>query len=178
MNNLPLSVQSINKQSTWSNQIVIGKNGANLSLRISDDTLRNAYWFVVIDRQSLKAVANFTTQDNSSVPTQLSPYLGNTEYILIVSTQNLGSAYLPQGALYDLFISEGAGPQLSRLEQIYASFNCGTWGFMAYSFVAVLGNDGGRAFEASTLQDNAVLQTIELAPLDIAGKIYYTPVSL
>ena len=178
MNNLPLSVQSINRQSTWSNQVAIGVNGANLNVRVQDDSLRNAYWFVVVDRQTLKAVANFTTQDNSNVPAQLGPYLGNTEYLLIVSTQNLGSAYLPQGALYNFLVSEGAGSQLARLEQVYASFNCGTWGFMAYSFIAVLGNDGGDSFEASTIQDSALLQTVELAPIDVNGKVYYTPISL
>lgn len=176
--NLPLTIQSLNYQGNWSNYIAIGKNGSTLGLSLSNPTLRNAYWMVVLDRTTLKVVANFTTTDNSSVPPQLSPYLGNTKYMLIISTQNLGSAYLPQGALYSFLISEGAGPQLARLEQIYQTLNCGTWGFMAYSFVCVLGDDGSGAFEASTIHDNAILQTIQLMPINIAGTTSYVPISL
>jgi hypothetical protein len=176
--NLPLTVQALNYYANWTNVIAIGQNASTLYLSLGDSTLTNTYWFVVIDRVSLKVVANFTTKDNSSVPTQLSPYLGNTQYLLIVSTQNLGSAYLPHGALYAFLESEGAGVELKRLEQIYATLNCGTWGFMAYSFVCVLGDDGSGAFEASTLQQNALLQTIQLMPINIGGTNYYTPISL
>ncbi len=176
--NLPVTIQAINQQGTWSNSITIGKNGSNLSIAVKDTKLRNAYWIVVLNRQSLKVELNMTTQDNSSIPAQLQSYLGNTNYILFFNSQNLGSAYLPQGALYNLLVSEGAGAQLRRLEQVYETLNCGTWGFMAYSFVAVLGNDGGSALEDSTIMNGALLHTIELSPIDIGGTNYYTPVSL
>lgn len=176
--NLPVTIQAINEVATWSNTITIGKNGSTLGIALGDYKATNTYWIVVLNRQTLKVELNMTTKDNASVPTQLQAYLGNTNYILLLSTQNLGSAYLPQGALYNLLVSEGAGVQLKRLEQIYETLNCGTWGFMAYSFAAVLGNDGDIALEAATIMDNAVLHTFELHPVDIGGNTFYTPVSL
>lgn len=178
LTNLPLTIQSVNSRQNWSNSITIGKNGSTLSLTVKDNTLTNTYWYVVLNRTSLKVELNITSKDNSNTPPALQPFLGNTNYILILSTQKLGSAYLPQGNLYSFLFQEGAGSQLRRLEQIYETLNCGTWADMAYSFVAVLGNDGGLAYESSALLNSAVLQTLELQPIDVGGNIFYTPISI
>ncbi len=169
---VPLTVQSSNSRNLTAN-IVIGKNGLSLP---RDQW--NLYWVVVLDRTDLSVKANFSFKENSEAPSQLKPFLNNTQYILILTTQMLGSNNLPVGAWHDFLLSEGASVQLFRLEQIFEAFNCGTWGNMGYSFVAVFGNDGGIGFESGNVQENVDFMTLSLVLLDIDGKKLYTPATL
>lgn len=166
--------------------ILASNTGMNLNSRITFGTQKlispytnhNQYWIVVIDRYDLSVKANFHVSNNNSVPAQLGPFMGNTQYIMILTTQNLGSNNLPTGPFYDFLISEGAGVQLKRAEQIYEAFGCASFGNVAYTLVSILGDDGGPAFEGSNFVDHAYFTTLELVAVDIAGKTIYTPASL
>lgn len=168
--NVPLTIQT-GLALNYGSQIVFGSN--NLSIQYN---LQNTYWMVIVDRTNLNVVANFTFTDNSSIPAQLKPYAGNSQYFLILNTQNLQSANLPQGDFYNFLISEGAGPQLNAAEQIYEALNCGTWGWMSYCYVAVLGDDANDGCEFFNYYQQAMVNTLTLTPITVGSQVYYTPV--
>lgn len=171
---VPLTIQAVNNSQELGNSaIVIGSD----YMKIPSSEI-GQYWFVVVDRTNLKVVANFTTTDNSSVPSQLSPYLNNTQYCLILTTFQLGVAHLPTGNLYNFLISEGADVALKRGEQLYEALNCAFLVNFAYTFVAVFGDDGGQSFEGIEEQLPGLLTTLQFVPVDVAGTTYYTPAAI
>jgi hypothetical protein len=170
--NVPLTIQTV-QNSNNDGTIVIGSNTLNLSY----STYSNVYWAVVLDRSDLSVKANFTFSDNSNVPSQLQPFLGNTQYVLILTTQSLSTTNLPQGALYSFLTSEGAGTELKRIEQIYEALNCGTWGWVNYCFVGVLGNANTISFEYSSYE-NTLLSTLYFFPVGFGSGVLYTPAEL
>ncbi len=170
-NPVPLTIQTpLNKG--YSAYIVIG----NQELYIAPDK-SNLYWMVILNNSDLKVEANFTFSDNSKVPPELSPYLNNPDYIMILSTVRLHSDNLPQSAFHAFLVSEGAGRQLNRAEQIFEAFNCGTWGVMSYALVAVLGADS-TGYEFFNLMDPVLISTLQFEAITINGKTTYTPVVL
>lgn len=168
--NVPLTIQT-GIISNYGSVIAIGSN--RLSINYS---LQNVYWAVVLDRSDLSVQQNFTFTDNQNVPAQLTPYLSNSKYILILTTQNLTSTNLPAGNLYQMLMQQGAGAQLQRLEQIYAALNCGTWGWMGYALVAVL--DNSTSYEFAEFYDNAFVTTLQLIPIPVGTGVLYTPAEL
>ena len=170
-NPIPLTIQSSN-ESLLSSQITIGTNSLELVYNQP-----NLYWILVIDRTDGSVKENFTFSSNDTVPSQLDPYKGNTQYILVLATQQLSSPNLPTGDLYKYLLSEGAGPELKQLEQIFAAFNCGTWGMMAYAYVAIMGDDSTSGFEASAVSDNAAFLVLQLIPVTVNGQTLYSPTS-
>ena len=169
---LPLTIQST-VQPGYGAKIVIGKN--YLTCPSTDN---NLYWVVVMDRKDASVKENFTFSANDSVPPQLKPYLGNSEYVLILATQTLQSANLPTGAWHDYLVDDGAGACLLELEQIFATLNCGTWGWMAYCLVTVMGDKTMNGFECSAVQSYVGLLNLQLMPVTFGKDTLYTPVSL
>ena len=131
---------------------------------------------MVVDRSNLNVVQNFTFTDNQNIPSQLSPYVNNSGYILILTTSRLQSNNLPAGSFYQFLMSIGAGSALLSIEQIYATLSCGTWGNMAYTLVAVL--DGSGGIEFSDYNFNIVAYPIQLMPVTFGSSVMYTPVKL
>lgn len=168
---VPLTIQSAIGGNLGS-EIVIGSN----DLQLTYDK-HNLYWYVVIDRNTLEVKVNTTTSDNTDVPSELNPYLGNSDHILILTTQNLYSSNLPQGNLYKFLLNEGAGPQLKRAEQIYEALNCGSWGWFCYTYVAILCDESTDGFELLDIHHSSIM-TLSLMPFSIGGKTYYSPVSI
>lgn len=152
-------------------RIVIGSTQLSL-----DQSKNNLYWIVVLDRQTLDVKLNISFSENDTVPTQLGPFIGNSNYILILTTQTLNTANIPTGAFYKYLVNEGAGPELNRMEQIFASLNCGNWAWFAYTYVAVMCDDSSDGFEMFDFT-NSTIMTLSLKPISIGGKNYYTPVS-
>ena len=167
--NVPLTIQTI-QNSNNDGTIVIGSN----ALYLSYSTHNNVYWAVVLDRSDLSVKANFTFTTNDVVPSQLTPFAGNSQYILILSTQSLQTANLPQGAFYDFLTKEGASSGLNRMEQIYEALNCGTWGWVNYAFVTVLGDDSSGSFEFVNYE-GALLSTLYFFPVQVGSAVLYTP---
>ncbi len=168
--NVPLTIQT-GISSNYSSRIVFGSNSL-----YPDPTKSDLYWALVIDRTNLNIVQNFTFSDGQSAPAQLQPYLANTQYILILTTQRIFSSNLPTGAFYKMLMSIGAGPELKRLEQIFAALNCGTWGSMGYTLVTIMDTTDGIEF--SEISEYAMVSTLELTPIQIGTGVMYTPVRL
>ena len=138
-------------------------------------TKSNLYWIVVVNNNNLKVEANFTFSNNAEVPSELSPYLNDPTYTMILSTVRLNSNNLPQGAFHAFLVSEGAGRELARMEQIFEAFNCGTWGVMSYNFVAVLGSNP-VGYEFFNLMDPVLISTLQFEAVEVENKTTYAPV--
>ncbi|HEV7780325.1 MAG TPA: hypothetical protein VGO58_03615 [Chitinophagaceae bacterium] len=165
--NVPLTIQT-GIDNSYPSRIVFGSN--NLE---QDYSLTNLYWALVIDRANLNIIQNFTFSDNQTSPAQLQPYLNNSQYILILTTQGIASTNLPAGAFYKMLIGIGAGPGLRRLEQIFAALNCGTWGRMGYTLVTVM--DTTEGIEYAEISEIAAVSTLQFIPVQIGTGVLYTP---
>jgi hypothetical protein len=135
----------------------------------------NLYWLMVVDRVTLDVKVNITFSDNHDVPSQIAPYQGDSRYLLVLTTSLINSANIPTGAFYDYLVGEGAGPQLNRMEQIYETLNCGNWGWFAYTYVAIMGDDSTDGFEEFSFT-NSTIMTLSLMPIKVGGDYYYTPI--
>ncbi len=164
---LPLTIQTP-MVSNLGAKIVIDNNYLSLPYSVN-----NAYWFVIIDRKTLKVVVNVHTSDNQNVPSEVQPYVGNTDYILILTTSLINSANIPTGNLYKYLIQEGASTELKRMEQIYATLNCGNWGWFAYTFVGIMDNSGTPGYELFNYVNSTVM-TMQLIPITTPSGIIYT----
>lgn len=136
------------------------------------------YWFVAIDRRTLKVAHEVVQTDYTSVPTGFKEggQYNNINYILVFSTMYMNTLHVPQGELFDFLTVNGAGYELQRLEQVFLQLNCGTYGRMAYSLVDLLGFPGRGIEEGSIL--NSTVSTLSLLGQDIDGKMLYTPIPL
>lgn len=173
--NLPLTIQTIVQNGPFSDnsQCVLGNNGYYPP---NNGTLVNVYWALVIDRTSLKVVENFTFTDNAGIPPQLTQYTNNSNYLLMLTTSRLQSNNLPVGNFYNFLVGLGAGSELFKLEQIYNTLSCGTWGNMGYALVAVL--DGSVGIEFSDYLNTLVAFTLQLTPVSFGTSVLYTPIRL
>ena len=139
---------------------------------------KSYYWFVAINRKTLDMDYEALETDNTVVPKdfQKGGKYNNDKYILGFSTMYMSTLEVPQGDQYDFLMENGAGYELARLEQIWLTLNCGTYGRMAYSLVDLLGAPGA-GFEAGSIR-NSTVSTLSLLGQDINGDTVYTPVSL
>jgi hypothetical protein len=107
--------------------------------------LDNSYWFCILDAKNPYQKVNeliVPGANNSVVPPALDAYMKNPSVIVALLTQNLRCTQVPQGALYNLLVSHGAGRELQRLEQLNATRGCGS----AFSVSYVLTTQGGANF--------------------------------
>lgn len=171
---IPLSIQSGNSFSNQSSQIVLGSGKSQTTYSVPG-TKNNLYWVMILDRTSLKPVVNTTFSSNDVVPADISKYGNDDTKIIIVCTHNLFSPNLPQGAWAKFLYQQGASTQLTRIEQIYESFNCGQWGRLSYIYVAILGDESTNGFDMSAVVGGASLMTLSLQNF---GSTQYSPTSL
>ena len=172
--NIPLTIMaSIDGGVAGYSKISIGDNRLKFPGEVYDQ-----YWGVIIDRLDLSVVSKFTFSDFSKVPEELEPYLGKTQYILILTSCRLDLTKIPTDALVDFLKTEGSGIALEKATQISDAFS-GNWPeHCAYTLVAVLGDEGSRAYEGFEVFGPAMVSTLELVPITIEGKTYYTPISM
>lgn len=170
---VPLSIQTVVTNGPFSDNssLVLG---SKWYYPPGGQTLVNVYWMLVVDRTNLNVVENFTFTNNQLVPSQLTPYLNNSDYMMILTTSRLQSDNLPVGNFYDFLMSVGAGDALNTIEQIYATLSCGTFGNMAYTLVADL--DGSVGIEFSDYNFDIVPYLFQLIPIDFGSSTLYTPV--
>ena len=168
--NVPLTVVSTTSNQFMFAQIGIGKN------ILSQQPAPNSgpyYWFVVINRETLKVEFNQVQQQPNVVPNIGA--LNTDAHILVVATLGVGLNNQPQGALFTFLDENGAGRELRRIDQVAVQFNCGSLGTFGYALAGVLGNLNQPAFEASALLSNGPILTLQLVPHEINGKVLYTP---
>ena len=176
--NVPLTVASAQVLLNRAPNIAIGQTVYNPT----STPTSGGYWFLVVDRTSLQVAVNLVSTDSDNVPEAVQPYVNNTQFMLFLATWGVTINNVPQGALYDLLVAAGAGPVLSRLEQLNYQLGCGLFGNMSYAMAGLFG--GGQslsAVEAASLAQNeslgAVL-TAQLVPAMIGGQPIYSPMEL
>ncbi len=135
----------------------------------------NYYWYLVLDLTNLKAVASLVSSNTTQVPSEIQPYVGNAQYLLIFVTLALKSNHLPQGALYNFLHSTGAGDLLDRAEQIGSQINTGWLSKLSYVLAATMNPADGSGFE-DFAYDTFPIMTFELMPVVVGGKTIYTPI--
>ena len=169
---VPLTVVSSLANEYYYGQIAIGDQ------TLTQDPKSWAYWFVVLDRQTLKVVYNELHSSANTAP-DIGSY-NSTDYLLAVATMGIGLNNQPQGELFEFLDLNGAGRQLRRIDQVAEQLNCGSLGTFGYALVGVLGNMNQPGFEASqiTAPSTGPILTCQLMPSEIGGQTFYTPVEL
>ena len=139
---------------------------------------KSYYWFAAINRETLNLDYQALETSNTVVPKDLQSggKYNNDNYILGFSTMYMSTLLVPQGDQYDFLMENGAGRALARLEQIWLTLNCGTYGRMSYSLVDLLGSPGA-GMEVGSIRDSGV-NTLSLMEQTVDGKTIYTPVNL
>ena len=79
--------------------------------------------------------------NNSTVPGGIDTYMNDPDYIFAVATQYLDVTHVPQGDFYNFLAKYGAGQELQKLEQLYATLGYGTYPRVGY---ILTGPWGGR----------------------------------
>ncbi|MFT3911606.1 MAG: alkaline phosphatase family protein [Ferruginibacter sp.] len=140
------------------------------------------YWALVIDRTSanLSVVQNFIFTDNNNVPSQLSQYDNNPNYLLILTTYYLSTPMIPAGAFYTFLTSQmNAGPALGRIEQIFGAMYSSNYQYMGYTIVAPFDGSVEQAIEYSETDGNISTYTLQLVPTQNPdGTTVYVPYPL
>lgn len=173
-NNVPLSIQAVlnsNQIGGYRNEIAIGQNRMYTS-----DKSFFGYWALVVDRITLSVVQNFTFTDNNDVPALLNQYSGNAQYLLILTSQNLYSSYVPAGQFTTFLQQLGAGSALMIIEQINETLHCGAWNAFSYTLVAPF--DGNGSIDFSDYQFTRVYTLNLVQVQQPSGALYYTPMNL
>lgn len=169
--NVPVTVQGTFDY--WGAELYIGDKG----YVPQPADAKNAYWFVVVDLESLDVVANEISKADDSVPASVNQYADNPKYLLIVATSGLRSDRVPQGALYTFLKSAGSGPKLEAAEQISEQLGTGTIGNFCYILAATLDPEDLPGFEEFSYTNMRVM-TFALMPVTVDGTTTYTPVQL
>nr|WP_321237089.1 hypothetical protein [uncultured Psychroserpens sp.] len=177
--NIALTISSSRNENTNSEIAIGAKGSANFNhMQTNYPPKAQIYWMVIFDRKTLKAVESIEFTDNSAVPSQVAKYQNDTNYFYVLTTQMLGTPNLPTGPLYQWLRTEGAGKELTRIEQAAEALNCGSWSSVSYTIVDVFGPKDASTFEFSELVALRQIITLELMPIDIGGTTYYSPVGL
>jgi hypothetical protein len=167
--NVPLSVASSLHTGSFFAQVAIGND------KYSTD--KQGYWFLVVDRSTLKVVENINQTANTTAP----KLAHNTvDHILIVATAGVGLDKTPQGDLFKFIDLNGGGRELRRVEQIGRQFNCGHFGTFGYTLVGILGNQNKPGFDLSQISGSGSgpFLALSLIPTIVNGKTIYSPATL
>jgi hypothetical protein len=141
----------------------------------------NSYWFSVYDRSTLDQVFSYVqTANGDAVPADLSGKFNTEQYLLVVTTCGLLSAYVPAGKLFSFLVDNGAGVALKRLTQVYQQFGCGSLGRVSYAMVGQLGPGlpAHPNLEVSSFTQSSLYLEVTLIGVTIGGKVFYTPAPL
>lgn len=155
---------------TTPSQLAIGQN----SVIVPGGADASCIWLVVVDLTNLNIVAS-DVSDGSSVPSDISQYVGSATHFLYAISNNAWASQLPQGNLAALLMSAGSGPQLNALEQIYATLGTGSLGTFSYILAATLAEDDMPGFEAFSMTDFTIL-TMGFLPVTVNGQTTYAPI--
>ena len=132
-------------------------------------------WLLVVDLTNLNVVANEVSTDGSTVPSDVSQYVGNPQYFLYALSNSAWASVFPSGDLYALLEKVGAGTGLAYLSQTFAQIGTGFLGTFTYILAATMDASDAPGFEAASLTDLQVL-TMGFLPITVDGNTTYAPV--
>ncbi len=171
--NVPVAVLG-SLATDWAN-VVIGYSANNFIWPTPNPAPVNSYWYVVIDLTNLNVVANVTSTSNSDVPSQVSAYAGNPQYLLILTTIGLRFDNLPVGALYSFLQSTGSGEHLEEAQQMAAQLGTGYYGDVGYILAATMNSADAPGFELLQIYNQPLL-LFQLMPVNVDGSTIYAPI--
>jgi len=139
----------------------------------------NAFWYVILDLSNPtgQPVVNVLSTDTKQPPPEVTPYVGKTGYLLCFSFVKLLTAFMPQGALYQFLRQVGAGVELDRAEQLVEQIGSNVFDVVNYNLVATTLDTDEPGFESLDFYHPAVLP-FQLMPVDVDGKVTYTPIAV
>jgi hypothetical protein len=171
---VPFTITATERYQTQA-QMAIGKNQIPLPGQPSGVT--GGYWVVVVDRTTLHVVYNKIVETSDKAP-DIGKY-DTPAYLLFITTMWLGTGFVPQGALYDFLMDNGAGRHLKRVVQLNNTLGCGNWSTVAYCLAGVLGPGvpamGGVELGDIATGDVAIVMTAQLVPIQVGSTVLYTP---
>jgi len=170
-NVVPASVYSALANSNTLSEISIGSTSYTPP---NADWDTAAIWLSVYDLDNLNQVASDLSTDGSTVPSDISQYVGNSEYFLYAVSTNAWASVAPQGDLYTLLQKVGSGAGLAQIEQIYATIGTGFLGTFTYILGAAM-DESVPGFETGSFFTGSVL-TMGFLPITVDGQTVYAPV--
>ena len=170
-NVVPASIYSAMTNTNTLSAISIGQNSYEPP---NIDWNTAAIWLSVYDLDNLNQVASDVSTDGSTVPSDISQYVGNSQYFLYAVASNAWASVAPQGDLYALLQKVGAGAGLAQIEQVYATLGTGILGPFTYILGAAM-DESVPGFETNSFFTSSVL-TMGFLPIEIDGQTVYAPV--
>jgi hypothetical protein len=134
-------------------------SGLQLPFKPDDPKVGPCYWAVVLQRNTRRPVFNRAFVYNhlryrsvadyfETIRTALAPFT-DKGYVLALTTSELWVTFVPQGPLYGLLRSCGAGQKLAQMEAWSLQQDSTSHGRLAYCLIGVMG--GGPATGAEAL---------------------------
>jgi len=168
-NVVPVSVFSSLTSTGYTSALIIGETRYEPNASPTD----SVFWLTVFDLTDLSQVAN-ETSDGTSVPSDISQYVGNSQYFLYAVSSSADATVAPQGDLYALLQKVGAGQGLVQLEQLLSQLGTGFLGTFSYILGAAM-DESIPGFEAMSFF-NFGLMTMGFLPITVDGQTIYAPV--
>jgi hypothetical protein len=172
--NVPATALSRYRQTFQPSGLGIGTNNFYPTLTSADTP---AYWFIVVDLTSLKVVVNVISTDPTAVPSEVSPYLGNTQFFLYFVANAQIAQNMPQGPLYTFLQQVGSGPVLTNLEQTIEQMGTGTILSFSYILAATMDTNDNVGFESVDLVNYTTL-AMQFMPVQVGGQTIYAPIRI
>jgi hypothetical protein len=169
--NVPVLVSSDYPDSGWPTYMMIG----NTPYFVPGNPQYSAWWFVVVDLQTLNIVAQEVSDEGNVVPPSVQQYVGNSQYFLFFIASNMMGGNFPQGDLYNMLVQVGAAKRLPWMEQIVAQTGTGYFINFSYILAATMSANDVPGFEEFGDNGRSTL-VFEFMPITINGKTVYTPI--
>lgn len=165
------ALSRFNTQNWQSSALAI--NGKFVNYSFNPDAA--LYWYVVVSLNDLSVVVNVSSDDETTVPSQVAGYANNPSYFLFVIGNVLNGYNLPQGELYSFLQTTGSGDGLAELEQTVAQLGTGQIINISYVLAASMSQQDTPGFESWSLTGFSVLN-MQFMPVNVGGQWVYAPV--
>jgi hypothetical protein len=169
--NVPVFVSSNYPNSGWPSYMMIGST----PYFVPGNPQYSAWWFLVVDLQTLNVVAQEVSDEGNVVPPSVQQYVGNSQYFLFFVACNMMGGNFPQGDLYNMLVQVGAAKRLPWMEQIVAQTGTGYFINFSYVLAATMSANDLPGFEEFGDNGRSTL-VFEFMPITISGKTIYTPI--
>jgi hypothetical protein len=170
--NVPVTVMSSHPAGFTGTFAVIGSTFYTPTLKQYN---QSAWWWLLVDLNTLKVIANEITTDGHTVPASVQQAAGNPEIFLICASNYGLGQYFPQGPMSDLLIRVGAQKVLPRLEQVVEQAGTGVFVRLSYILAATMAEGDLPGYEEYSASYSTQL-VFQFMPIQIGSKTIYAPI--